>query len=149
MIYSYQKFENLIIEISYENKTLYSLSFVDDIPKTNTQTEFSIKVFTELSEYFTGKRKSFDISLHIEGTNFQKRVWEELLKIPYGTTKSYKEIAEAIGNPKASRAIGNANNKNKIAILIPCHRVVGSNGDLVGYAGGLGIKEILLNKERA
>ena len=99
-------------------------------------------------EYLNGKRKSFDIKYEINGTEFQKKVWKELTDIPYGETRSYKEIAVAVGNPKASRAVGMANNKNPIAIIVPCHRVIGSDGKLVGYAGGLDMKRALLTLEK-
>lgn len=101
----------------------------------------------QILEYLAGKRKTFDLPLNPEGTEFQKRVWEELKCIPYGQTRTYKEVAEALGNPKAMRAVGNANNKNPIPIIIPCHRVIGKNGNLVGYSGGLAIKEMLLSLE--
>lgn len=101
----------------------------------------------QLIEYIEGKRKYFNLPIAPEGTDFQKRVWERLIQIPYGKTKSYGEIAAETGNPKASRAVGNANNKNPIAIIIPCHRVIGKNGKLTGYAGGLDIKKTLLNLE--
>ena len=107
-----------------------------------------VKLKKELDEYFIGKRKVFDLPLRFNGTKFQEQVWDALLKIPYGETRSYKDIATAIGNSKASRAVGMANNKNNIIILIPCHRVIGSNGGLVGYAGGLDVKEYLLNLEK-
>ncbi|MCI6737641.1 MAG: methylated-DNA--[protein]-cysteine S-methyltransferase [Intestinibacter sp.] len=103
--------------------------------------------YIQLSEYIEGQRKQFDLPLDPKGTEFQRKVWKELTKIPYGETRSYKEVAIAIGNEKASRAIGMANNKNPIPIVIPCHRVVGSNKKLVGYAGGLDLKEKLLNLE--
>lgn len=103
----------------------------------------------QLDEYFRGERKKFLLKLQIEGTEFQKKVWNELQNIPYGATKSYKDIACAINNPKAVRAVGGANNKNRIAIIIPCHRVIGSNGSLTGYAGGLWRKEWLLNHEKS
>jgi methylated-DNA-[protein]-cysteine S-methyltransferase len=102
----------------------------------------------QLMEYFIGSRKIFELPLAPEGTDFQKMVWKALLTIPYGETNSYKEIAEKIGNPKACRAVGMANNKNPISIFIPCHRVIGANGKLVGYAGGLDIKEHLLGLEK-
>jgi methylated-DNA-[protein]-cysteine S-methyltransferase len=102
----------------------------------------------EIEEYFEGKRKSFDVNIIMEGTDFQKKVWKELMNIPYGETCSYKDIAVRIGSPKASRAVGGANNKNKIPIIIPCHRVVGAKGSLVGYAGGINKKIILLDNER-
>lgn len=105
------------------------------------------KTYGQLCEYFDGKRKVFDIPLNFKGTDFQKKVWHALTTIPYGKTWSYKELAVAIGNEKACRAVGMANNKNPIAIIVPCHRVVGSNGKLVGYAAGLDVKQILLNIE--
>jgi methylated-DNA-[protein]-cysteine S-methyltransferase len=101
----------------------------------------------QLEEYFAGKRQSFDIPLDMYGTPFQKAVWLELTRIPYGETRSYKEIGLAIGAVKAVRAIGGANNCNPIPIIVPCHRVIGSNGALVGYGGGLAIKEHLLRLE--
>lgn len=101
----------------------------------------------QLDEYFTGKRKSFDLPLKLEGTEFQKAVWQELMKIPYGKTVNYYDIACAVKNPKACRAVGMANNKNKIPIIIPCHRVIGKSGTLTGYAGGLEVKKKLLELE--
>lgn len=105
------------------------------------------KAAVQLSEYFAGKRTEFELPLNPNGTEFQKKVWNMLKTIPYGERWSYKQVAEAIGNPKACRAVGMANNKNPIMIVVPCHRVVGSNGKLVGYAGGLDIKEKLLYLE--
>lgn len=112
------------------------------------ETPLLAKAGRQLIEYFEGKRTVFDLPLSPEGTEFQKKVWNVLKTIPYGETFSYKQVAEAAGNPKASRAVGMANNKNPIAIIIPCHRVIGSNGKLVGYAGGLSIKETLLGLEQ-
>lgn len=112
------------------------------------ETELINKTYKELDEYFRCKRKTFDIPLKIEGTEFQKKVWNALLEIPYGETRSYLEIAKRIGNPKASRAVGMANHNNKIIIIIPCHRVIGSNKKLIGYAGGLDVKEKLLKLEQ-
>ena len=109
---------------------------------------FLFKVKEELEEYFSGQRKEFDIPLAPQGTDFQKKVWKALQNINYGTTASYKEIAQKINNPKAVRAVGMANNQNPIAIIIPCHRVIGSNGKLVGYAGGLELKQKLLELEK-
>ena len=103
----------------------------------------------QLNEYFAGTRKAFSIPLDMRGTEFQKRVWNALLEIPYGETWSYKQLAEFINNPKAVRAVGGANHNNPIMIIVPCHRVIGSNGSLTGYAGGLDMKEHLLNLERA
>ena len=105
------------------------------------------KTIKELEEYFEGKRKFFDIPISIKGTEFQEKVWEALLRIPYGETKSYEDIAKMVGCPKGARAVGMANHNNKIIIIIPCHRVIGKNGKLVGYAGGLPVKEKLLQIE--
>lgn len=102
----------------------------------------------QLMDYLTGKRKSFELPLAPKGTEFQQKVWRALQEIPCGETRSYKDVARSIGQPKASRAIGMANNKNPILILIPCHRVVGANGKLVGYAAGLQVKEYLLKLEK-
>jgi len=102
----------------------------------------------ELKEYFDGKRKAFSIPLDTIGTPFQKSVWEELLKIPYGATRTYMKQSIAVGNPKSIRAVASANGQNKIAILIPCHRVIGDNGNLTGYAGGIHRKKWLLDHER-
>jgi methylated-DNA-[protein]-cysteine S-methyltransferase len=101
----------------------------------------------ELGEYFAGKRKSFDVKLAPEGTEFQRAAWKALTKIPFGQTRTYGEQAAAIGKPKAVRAIGAANGRNPIAIVVPCHRVIGANGTLTGYAGGLDKKEFLLKLE--
>ena len=109
--------------------------------------DWSISV-SQLNEYFAGTRKSFDLPLKFDGTEFQNRVWRELQNIPYGKTISYKELAEKTGNIKACRAVGMANNKNPLPIIIPCHRVVGSNGKLTGYAGGLEVKKFLLELEQ-
>ncbi len=103
----------------------------------------------ELHEYFNGERKMFSVPLSPVGTDFQKKVWEVLMKIPYGTTTSYREQATILGNPKAVRAVANANGLNKISILIPCHRIIGSNGTLTGYGGGIWRKQKLLELEKA
>lgn len=107
------------------------------------------KAITEIKEYLAGKRTSFDLPLEMKGTDFQKATWQALLTIPYGETRSYKQIAEQIGRPKACRAIGMANNRNPISIIVPCHRVIGANGSLVGYGGGLALKARLLSLEKA
>lgn len=102
----------------------------------------------QLQGYFAGERKRFDVPLDFRGTDFQKRVWAALLTIPFGETRSYGEIARQIGRPGASRAVGAANGRNPISIIAPCHRVIGSNGSLTGFAGGLAAKELLLGMER-
>lgn len=101
----------------------------------------------QLEAYFSGKLKSFDVKLAPEGTEFQKSVWKALCEVPYGETRSYKDIAVSIGKPKAYRAVGLANNRNPIAIIVPCHRVIGADGKLTGYASGLDVKEFLLKLE--
>ncbi len=119
----------------------------ETIPSQKT----SLFILTEqqLSEYFEGKRQNFTLPLALEGTEFQKKVWQALQKIPYGQTKTYGQIAKEIGNDKAVRAVGNANHNNPIAIIIPCHRVIGANGKLTGYYGGIEKKEFLLKLEKA
>ena len=126
------------------------MNFVEKMPKgiNIIETVLLRRANKQLQEYFCGKRKIFDLPLAPNGTEFQKKVWKSLLKIPYGKTNSYKEVAESIGNIKAARAVGSANNKNPIIILIPCHRVIGANGKLVGYAGGVDVKEKLLRIEK-
>jgi O-6-methylguanine DNA methyltransferase len=103
----------------------------------------------QLEEYFAGRRRQFDLPLDLRGTEFQQRCWQELLKVPYGETRSYADIARAIGNPSAVRAVGLANGQNPIAIVVPCHRVIGSDGSLTGYGGGLEVKRQLLELEGA
>ena len=105
------------------------------------------KASKQLDEFFSGKRKKFDLPLKFEGTDFQKQVWDALLTIPYGETRSYGQVAAQIGNPKACRAVGMANNRNPISIICPCHRVIGSDGSLVGYGGGLKNKKFLIDLE--
>ncbi len=106
------------------------------------------RAYEQLCEYLNGKRKLFDLPLDPQGTDFQKKVWQALCDIPYGETRSYKQVATAIGNEKASRAVGLSNNRNPIMMVIPCHRVIGSSGKLVGYAGGLNMKKQLLSMEK-
>jgi methylated-DNA-[protein]-cysteine S-methyltransferase len=101
----------------------------------------------QLEEYFAGERKDFDLPLHLSGTDFQIQVLQELRRIPYGETRSYGDIAKRIGRPKAMRAVGAANGRNPIPIIVPCHRVIGSSGDLTGFGGGLDTKEALLRLE--
>ena len=103
---------------------------------------------TQLEEYLKGKRKKFELKLDVEGTPFQRLVWKELAKIPFGKTLSYKDIAKRIDNPKAVRAVGTANGRNPICIIVPCHRVIGTNGKMTGYSGGIWRKKWLLAHER-
>jgi len=137
------------ILIEYDNENIVGLFRVKEDPK-----DFGIKnqltelVYKEITEYLEGKRKEFTFPFKLSGTPFQKSVWKALCDIPYGETRSYKEIAIAIGNPKACRAVGLANNKNPISIAVPCHRVIGSDGKMVGYGGGLDMKITLLELEK-
>jgi methylated-DNA-[protein]-cysteine S-methyltransferase len=133
-----------------EEKGLREIRFLNENKnncKENNSNFILNQAIYELNEYFYGNRKIFTVPTIVEGTQFQKKVWDELKKIPYGETRTYKELAINISNKNASRAVGNANNKNKIPIIIPCHRVIGSNNKLVGYAAGLWRKELLLKIE--
>ncbi len=140
-----------ILEISCSENNLVGLKFVEQelLPSSPNLPRLHQEVRHQLKAYFEGKRKSFDLPFGFSGTDFQKKVWQALIEIPYGETRTYQDIAKAIGNPKAARAVGMANNKNSIAIVVPCHRVIGSNGKLTGYAGGLEIKAKLLRLEQA
>lgn len=119
-----------------------------DIGQESKDDKFLRIAERQLSEFFKGTRTRFELELDMQGTDFQKKVWRALTKIPYGKTASYLDIARKIGQPTASRAVGMANGKNPISIIVPCHRVIGANGKLTGYAGGLDAKEILLSLER-
>jgi methylated-DNA-[protein]-cysteine S-methyltransferase len=138
------------ISISATDFEIVSLSF--GLNKNDKcifiETDLIRNAYLEICEYFDGKRKSFDVPLKIEGTEFQKKVWNCLISIPYGETRTYKEITEIVGYKKAYRAVGLANNRNPIGIFIPCHRIIGTNGNLIGYKYGLEIKEKLLNLEK-
>ncbi len=144
---TYMSFENISLEIITENDKLKGINFVESFKETTEDDSFQKEIKKELMEYFEGKRKVFEIPLEVEGTEFQKKVWTEMAKIPFGERMSYGELAEKSGCPKGARAVGLACNKNKIPIIIPCHRVVGKNGNLTGFAGGLDIKAQLLKLE--
>ena len=132
-----------------ENGALAELRFgINTEDAVCAQTSLLTQAAQQLDEYFCGKRRTFTIPLAPKGTPFQLRCWQALCDIPYGQTRSYAQQAEAVGNPKACRAVGMANHRNPLSIFIPCHRVVGKNGSLTGYGGGLPIKEALLNLER-
>jgi methylated-DNA-[protein]-cysteine S-methyltransferase len=141
VLVSTQGIKKIILNRKKQDKELLQAT------KLHSNDPYLFEVFNQLNEYFSGSRKKFDLPLDIDGTEFQKKVWNELKKIPYGKTKSYKYIAEKLGDVKAIRAVGKANGQNPVPILIPCHRVIGSNGKLTGYAGGLDIKEKLLKIE--
>lgn len=139
------------VYICEENNEIVLISQEKKIPLESVkkkETELIKKAACQLEEYLDGKRKKFELPLNPKGTKFQKLVWDALLKIPYGETRCYKDVAKFVLNPKGARAIGMANNRNPIMIVIPCHRVIGKNGALVGYAGGLGLKEKLLKLEK-
>lgn len=136
------------LEIKGNEEGLYSLLFMDEEIEPTKKPHDSIKeVIYQLDEYFTGIRREFGLKLNAEGTEFQKKVWEQLVEIPFGKTASYLDISLKLGDEKATRAVGNANGKNPIAIVVPCHRVIGTSGKLTGYAGGLWRKEWLLKHE--
>ena len=137
------------IQLDWEDGAVTALKNAGADAKTGAPNELTELVFRQLDEYFAGTRKTFDFPYRVHGTPFQEAVWAALREIPYGETRSYKDIAEAIGHPKAFRAVGMANHANPIFIAIPCHRVIGAGGSLVGYGGGLGMKQALLELEKA
>ena len=136
------------LKIEYENDVLTGIAYTENEKEQGIRSELSDKTVLQLEEYFDGRRKEFDIPIKLRGTEFQKKVWNELLKIPYGATVSYKDIAIKIGNPKACRAVGMANHNNPILIIVPCHRVINKNKKLGGYALGLDLKRRLLELEK-
>lgn len=136
------------LKISASEKGICELSFTDLKKTKSSKSKLLQETIKQLDEYFTGVRKEFDLPLDIKGTVFQKKVYHALCSIPYGMTWSYQDVAKEIGNVKAVRAIGNANHNNPIAIIVPCHRVIGKNGTLVGYAGGIDKKKFLLDLEK-
>ncbi|MDU5110533.1 MAG: methylated-DNA--[protein]-cysteine S-methyltransferase [Clostridium sp.] len=142
-----------VIEIIGTKDAIISILFSEESTKKNLiqldTPKVLIKCYEELDEYFKGTRYDFTIPYEFQGTDFQKAVWNDLKNISYAETVSYKDIAISIGNEKAVRAVGSANGKNKLSIIIPCHRVIGSNSKLTGYAGGLWRKEWLLNHEKS
>ena len=136
------------LKIEYENDVLTGIAYTENEKEQGIRSELSDKTVLQLEEYFDGRRKEFDIPIKLRGTEFQKKVWNELLKIPYGATVFYKDIAIKIGNPKACRAVGMANHNNPILIIVPCHRVINENKKLGGYALGLDLKRRLLVLEK-
>ena len=136
------------LKITTENTSVKEILFIDKEFVTNDSSLFLVSVINELQEYFTGIRKEFTFHCDPDGTDFQKKVWKELVNIPYGKTVSYLDMARKLGDEKVIRAAASANGKNPIAIVIPCHRVIGTDGSLTGYAGGLPRKEWLLSHEK-
>ena len=138
-----------VIEIVGTEEGVTAVDFVRRRPRSATRPHPALRAaVAQIDEYFCGKRKEFSLDLLLEGTEFQKKAWRELVRIPYGETASYGQVARAVGRSKAGRAVGQANHRNPISIIIPCHRVIGSDGSLVGYGGGLWRKRWLLDHER-
>lgn len=144
------------LKLAASDTALLAILWENDSPRRVRLTEVvandrhPVLVETErqLREYFSGKRKAFSINLDLRGTRFQKSVWEALLAIPFGETRSYGQLAKQLGNPRATRAVGAANGRNPVSIIVPCHRVIGSSGKLTGFAGGLDVKARLLSLEK-
>ena len=150
MFYSCKyQFENISLYLVATETHLINIQFTQPQKALLQTTELLSMATIQLDEYFQGKRTTFSLQFKLTGTPFQLAVWKELQNIPYGQTTSYKEIAQKINKPKAYRAVGMANNKNPLPIIIPCHRVIGSNGKLIGYAGGLKLKNYLLELEKS
>lgn len=143
------QFENISLYLVATETHLINIQFTQPQKALLQTTELLSMATIQLDEYFQGKRTTFSLPFKLTGTPFQLVVWKELQNIPYGQTTSYKEIAQKINKPKACRAVGMANNKNPLPIIIPCHRVIGSNGKLIGYAGGLKLKNYLLELEKS
>lgn len=150
MIFHYT-YETVLGSVTFieEDGALLAISLQPSEEGTRQETPLIKKAQQQITEYLKGERKEFDLPLRMKGTDFQIRVWKALLDIPYGETRSYKQIAEAIHNPKGMRAVGMANNRNPLLIVVPCHRVIGANGSLVGYGEGLEMKEFLLRLEKS
>lgn len=144
-----------VLKIVASDKALVAVLWEDDNPRRvplsasgeDDRNNLLCEAERQLSEYFSGSRRSFSLPLDMRGTAFQKSVWKALLTIPFGETRSYGELARAVGNPTASRAVGAANGRNPLSIIVPCHRVIGSSGKLTGFAGGLNAKRVLLDIE--
>lgn len=146
---AFYKSEIGILEISGSAEGIHELQFTNLESAPHSAVHGCLKdCFAQLDEYFSGVRTEFSVKLKPKGTDFQQQVWQALLKIPYGRTSSYLDIATAIGNKKAIRAVGAANGRNRIPIIIPCHRVIGSDGSLIGFGGGIWRKEWLLKHEK-
>ena len=146
---AFHKSEIGVLKITGSEAGIHSVEFWDEPAALTTKVSPCLETcIQQLDEYFDGKRQHFSLQLEPEGTDFQKTVWNELLKIPFGKTVAYMDIAKALGKEKAIRAVGAANGKNRIPIIIPCHRVIGSDGSLTGFGGGLWRKEFLLKHEK-
>ena len=150
MTYQYS-YETTLGSVTFleEDGALLAISTHRSWDGAEQETPLIKEAYHQLTEYLQGERKTFDLPLRMKGTDFQISVWKALCDIPYGETRSYKQIADAIGNPKAVRAVGMANNRNPLLIVVPCHRVIGANGKLVGYGAGIEKKEFLLRLEKS
>ena len=136
------------LKIGYEGDAVTLLKRTDEPAGVEGRTPLTDLAFGQISEYLEGRRREFDFPYLLRGTEFQQKVWRALCAIPYGETRTYGEIAAAVGNPRAARAVGMANHENKILIAVPCHRVIGADGSLVGYGSGLDMKQALLRLEK-
>jgi methylated-DNA-[protein]-cysteine S-methyltransferase len=139
------------LKVSADTIGIVGVRFIDDTPETQpvaTSNSMITDCIAQLNAYFSGKQQTFSLTLAAKGTEFQQKVWTNLRTVPYGSTASYLHIAKAVGNAKAVRAVGSANGKNPLAIIVPCHRIIGSNQKLTGYAGGLWRKQWLLHFEQ-
>jgi O-6-methylguanine DNA methyltransferase len=145
---AFYPFEFGYLKVGYTGTAITLLVKTEIIDDENTHSWISDAAYMQIREYLDGKRKVFDFPIELQGTVFQKKVWNVLRGIPFGETRTYAQIAAAIGNPKAARAVGLANGRNPVCIVVPCHRVIGANGKLIGYAGGLDMKKALLELER-
>jgi methylated-DNA-[protein]-cysteine S-methyltransferase len=145
--YAYYESPIGLIEVGATDEAVTSLFFVEERKPDTASNVICAEAVRQLSEYFEGKREDFDIPLELAGTEFQRQVWTELTSIPFGQTVSYGDLARSLGKPSAVRAVGAANGDNPISIIVPCHRVIGSDGGLTGYGGGLERKEWLLKHE--
>ena len=150
MIYRFT-YETVLGDVTLveEDGALLAISLKSIQKGTELETPIIQEAHRQITEYLKGERKVFDLPIRLRGTDFQQQVWTALLDIPYGETRSYKQIAEAIGNPKGMRAVGMANNRNPLLIVVPCHRVIGANGSMVGYGEGVEMKEFLLRLEKS
>lgn len=137
-----------LLEVCASKEAILAVGFVEQKEIENEAVpQVLVDACKQLSEYFSGERQDFDLPLSPVGTDFQQQVWDALLRVPFGRTSTYKKQSQALGNPKAIRAVGTANGRNPIAVIIPCHRIIGSDGSLTGYASGLSRKEWLLKHE--
>ena len=147
IFYSHYESPIGLIEIGGTSAAITALNFVDKRRKGSESHPYVDGILKQLDEYFAGTRREFNVDLSMEGTEFQRRVWRELMTVPFGQTASYGDIAAGIGNPKAVRAVGGANGRNPVSIVVPCHRIIGSDNTLTGYGSGLWRKEWLLKHE--